>query len=293
MRSDFEDYGLDSWRLRCAGVVAGVEFEEGHLDPEGKDHVATFSLFGFDEFPAHLKAPFKWLMLANATCAKCGGRTSEIMLRPLRLRRSMRRPVPCVVCCCGHPVWRISFSACGDATQAISSAERVRQRKVSLREAGGKHDATEIQEILALQENRCIYCNIRIDEEVRATKDHLVPVTYGGTDWALNIVLACLRCNARRGNIPFRTYCRLLSPAQNRRILKSLGRRLAALDLDALPEGAFAAFCDGVAGHQRGHGRFRLILRESAVARRNAAANQLLPCSPAAILKRYYSAILS
>lgn len=36
----------------------------------------------------------------------------------------------------------------------------------------------------------------------RATADHVVPVSWGGGNVAVNIVCACAACNVRRGNNP-------------------------------------------------------------------------------------------
>jgi hypothetical protein len=111
-------------------------------------------------------------------------------------------------------------------------------------------------------------------------------VSYGGTKWALNIVMACHRCNSRRGTIPFRTYCKLLSPTQNRRILRCLGWRIAAMRPKELPEGVFEAFCEGIARHDPRHRRYRFILGISAAPRRYAVTNKLLPSTPDLIRRR-------
>jgi hypothetical protein len=112
---------------------------------------------------------------------------------------------------------------------------------------------------------------------VRSTKDHLLSVKYGGSNWALNIVLACKSCNSRRGDIPFRTYCKLLSEVQNRRILAHLKRRILAIDFANLGKGAFISFYVGIELHDPKHSRFRMILRDSAVARHNAKLAKLIP----------------
>ncbi|MFP5226882.1 MAG: HNH endonuclease, partial [Acidobacteriota bacterium] len=102
-----------------------------------------------------------------------------------------------------------------DELRRQSIARYAKLRRETLRKGGARHSVDEVAEIVQLQENRCFYCNLLFDgTRGQATKDHLLPVTSGGTDWALNIVIACRRCNARRGNIPFRTYCTLLSPRQ-------------------------------------------------------------------------------
>jgi hypothetical protein len=156
-------------------------------------------------------------------------------------------------------------------------------------EAGGKHSAKEIEEIRFLQQNRCIYCNATFTEILRPTKDHLATVISGGTNWALNIVLACRACNSRRGDIPFRTYCKLLNKSQNHRIALLLAKRLSALNLDRLPDGAFNAFHEGISVHDPKHPRYRLILRTSAIARKNAVRNRVMPGQAHLILRKAMS----
>jgi hypothetical protein len=159
-----------------------------------------------------------------------------------------------------------------------------RRRRQCLKAAGGKHNNEEIQEILAIQQRRCIYCNLRFTKKVPATKDHLLAVRNGGADWDLNLVMACRSCNSRRCDIPFRTFCRLLSPTQNRRILLHLSSRILALDLNRLSVEVFESFESGLAAHDPRHWRYCDIQRRYASARRNAAQNQLLPRSMGTIL---------
>jgi hypothetical protein len=101
-------------------------------------------------------------------------------------------------------------------------------------------------------------------------------VVSGGTDWALNIVMACHSCNKRRGTIPFRTYCTILSPTQNRRILNCMGKRIAAIT-GKTPDAAFSALCRGIARKNSRNRDYRSILRRSPTAQKNAATNELLP----------------
>jgi 5-methylcytosine-specific restriction endonuclease McrA len=271
---DFWTYG----HLASGGNFAGISFHSGSLDSEGKDWVVVCSLPDKIEFPPHLKMTFKRHFLGSATCARCGERAAEIMLRLLANHSwSKKRRIPYVVCSCGYPVWRISEGACFAAERAILGSERYRMRKESIREAGGKHTIKEIQDILALQGNRCIYCNILFTGRIRRTRDHIMPVAEYGTDWAFNIVMACQPCNSRRGTIPFRTYCKLLSPTQNRRILTHMARRLLALDVAGQPADQFEYLKTGIKNHDPRHGRYRHILSISPLARRNESANQLIP----------------
>jgi HNH endonuclease len=279
---DFWTYG--SWA--SSGNYFGIEFTSGNLDKEKRDNLVVCSIPDNIEFPPHLTTIFKRRFLENATCARCGERASEIMLRPLPDHsRPKRRLIPYVVCSGGHPVWRIPPFAQFAAGDAIAGAERSRARRKKLKEADGKHTQDEICAILKLQENRCIYCNVVFTEEIRWTRDHLLPIDWFGSNWATNIVLACQSCNSRRSTIPFRTYCKALSPTQNRRVLRHLDRRIRALDLDTIPKDAFAALVEGIGGRYPGGDLFQ-ILRTTPKARRNVAANRLLPSKLHLILRR-------
>jgi HNH endonuclease len=270
-----------------AGDYFGVSFVTGHLRTSRKDHVVMCSLSEGAEFPAHLRASFKRLFLSSATCAKCGSRATEIILRDLRGDPLWsERPTPHVVCMCGYPVWRISFEDQCKVEHAIQRRTHDKERNDFRAQAEGKHSAKEIREILALQGHRCIYCNKPFNDLLRPEKDHLVPMSRGGTNWALNIVFACKRCNIRRETIPFRTFCKLLSAAQNRRILANLSRRILTIDPDKLVEPQAACLFEALLGHNPRHHRVRTILRYSATARLNASKNKVIPNSPAEVLKR-------
>ena len=293
---DTEFWSYGSWA--SGGVMTDdIAFTAGFLDTRevkelnDRDHVVVLYLYRKRKFPRQNESSFKKLFLSNARCAKCDRQSTEIVLRSLPQEGGQtEHRAPHIVCICGYPVWRISWDAWSKASHGVRDAEYWREkqelRKISLRAAGGKHNVREIQEILSYQENRCIYCNVRFDNGVQATRDHLVPVIFGGTDWALNIVMACRSCNTHRGTIPFRTYCTILSPTQNRRILNSMGRRIASIELDELRDEAFSAFCKGIARKNSRHKDYQRILRKSATARRNAAINELLPSAPHLILTR-------
>jgi hypothetical protein len=283
---EFWTYGY----MSSMGMRVGINVTTGYLDVEENDHVSVWSLSKGVNLPQYVQGSVKKYFLSNANCARCSARTTEIILRPLLAESSKAKRLSYIVCSCGYPVWRISLDASCAAEIALSRAEYSRTikkfRESLLKNTGGKHNKQEIQQILVLQKNRCIYCNVTFTESTRATRDHLMPLIYGGTDWALNIVMACHRCNSRRGTIPFRTYCKLLSPTQNRRILKHLSRRIVAVKSDQLQEGAFASFCKGLAQHKPQHPSYRSKLRYSAVIRRYASVNKLLPAAPHLILRR-------
>ena len=206
-----------------------------------------------------------------------GGRaTNECRVRPCPRCGGIghvSKPVDCTDKSEGVAFVQMTCPACGGAR-----FDRRRLRIESLRNAGGKHSREDICGILALQKRRCIYCNKKFTQnKVLPTKDHLLPVVHGGGNSSLNIVMACRKCNSRRCNIPFRTYCKLLSRTQNRRILAHLTRRLLAVDFDHLCVEEFSSFDMGLELHEPRHPRYLDIRSISAIADRNAAKNRLLP----------------
>src|ERR1700688_4858023 len=160
------------------------------------------------------------------------------------------------------------------------------RRRQRLRAAGGKHSRKEIQDIVTIQNGRCIYCNVRFTKRVPPTKDHLLAIADGGANWGLNILMACRSCHSRRCDLPFRTYCKLLSPAQNRRILLHLSERLLSPNFDNSPSENRACFDLGLALHNPKHWRYRNIQQSSATAQRNAKLNSLLPPTANRILEK-------
>lgn len=60
-------------------------------------------------------------------------------------------------------------------------------------------------------QNMCLYCGNRFDN-IALSRDHLVPLSRGGEDAWTNVVTACKRCNARKGNrLPDETNMELLA----------------------------------------------------------------------------------
>lgn len=153
---------------------------------------------------------------------------------------------------------------------------RLWKRHQDMKLAGGKQTRQEIDEILTLRKGRCIYNHGFFTNAKRPTRNHLVPLSYGGTAWALNLVLACRSCNSRRGNIPFRTFCRLLSPRQNECIFNHLIRRILAIDFNDAGKG-FEDFEIALRLHLPTDRRYKIILGMKAKYRETASRNKLLP----------------
>ncbi len=49
-------------------------------------------------------------------------------------------------------------------------------------------------------QNTCLYCGV-LFQEVHLSRDHVHPISRGGEDTWTNVVTACKRCNARKGNL--------------------------------------------------------------------------------------------
>lgn len=272
--NDSEGWGFAS--RASIGIIAGVLCRAGFLDAERKEHAVVCSVYEKSEFPREVITPFKRTFLLNATCARCGNRQTEVKVRGL-ITPGLRTRRPFVVCDCGHPVWKITTTAFYEAGRAMVRPEYTRRRNERLAVGGAKHTRAQLQEILAMQDNRCIYCNVQFGVECSATIDHILPVSMGGTDWASNIVMACRRCNAKRNTLPFRTYCKTLSPTQNRRILKFLICRLMSFRVDSVSESEFTTFVVALRMHQPRNRYYLGILQNSSRYRTYASQNALLP----------------
>ena len=58
---------------------------------------------------------------------------------------------------------------------------------------------------------KCIYCEKNLTQK-NATSDHVVPISKGGNNCQINIVVSCKYCNGERGNMPFVEYLKLKNP---------------------------------------------------------------------------------
>lgn len=75
------------------------------------------------------------------------------------------------------------------------------ERKAREVNAPGCHSHSEWLEVLAAHGNRCVRCEIRAEDTRygKLTKDHVVPLILGGTDYASNLQPLCGHCNSWKG----------------------------------------------------------------------------------------------
>lgn len=229
------------------------------------------------EIPTFLKTAIEERFSGIATCMKCGIAMSGARSRVLSSFDGFQsEPTAYLVCFCDHPVWEMDQALYDQAELKISQLARIWRRQQALKVAGGRHSKQEVATTLALQLGLCIYCNTKFTDENRWDEDHIIPVTKGGSNWALNIVLACRKCNRRRGNMPFLTFCKLLDPAQNQRILSNLQRRVSSAKAQCPSEETMRTFLEGIRAHDPDDWRFLNIQRTELRARRNANRNRIL-----------------
>ncbi|MFP4502932.1 MAG: HNH endonuclease [Candidatus Hydrogenedentota bacterium] len=85
--------------------------------------------------------------------------------------------------------------------------------------------------IFTRDDHRCQYCGKRFPKQ-ELTIDHVTPRSRGGGDTWENLVLACVRCNVRKGNrTPEEANMPLIRKPARPRWLPKLGTRLPEHDL--------------------------------------------------------------
>lgn len=52
---------------------------------------------------------------------------------------------------------------------------------------------------------KCVYCEEELNYE-NATADHIIPISNGGNNTQVNLLVCCSDCNNERGNMPFKDY---------------------------------------------------------------------------------------
>jgi 5-methylcytosine-specific restriction endonuclease McrA len=71
-----------------------------------------------------------------------------------------------------------------------------RARKLA---ASGSHTDKEWQALKAFYDYKCLCCGKR-EPEIKLTRDHIIPLTKGGTDSIDNVQPLCARCNSKKNN---------------------------------------------------------------------------------------------
>lgn len=72
-------------------------------------------------------------------------------------------------------------------------------RRARKLEAEGSHTDEEWQKLKAFYNYRCLNCG-KQEPEIKLTRDHVIPLTQGGTDAISNIQPLCARCNSKKNH---------------------------------------------------------------------------------------------
>ena len=78
--------------------------------------------------------------------------------------------------------------------KSIAATNRRRALKLA---AEGSHTEEEWQELKAFYNYRCLCCG-KQEPEIKLTRDHVIPLTQGGSDSIDNIQPLCARCNSKK-----------------------------------------------------------------------------------------------
>lgn len=83
--------------------------------------------------------------------------------------------------------------------QRFYKSEKGKQKRIRERQqksgAKGSHTPQQWEARCEYYGNKCVDCG-----SPDVTKDHRVPLSKGGTDWASNLIPRCKCCNSRKGN---------------------------------------------------------------------------------------------
>jgi 5-methylcytosine-specific restriction endonuclease McrA len=78
-------------------------------------------------------------------------------------------------------------------------AERNRRRRARKNGAVGFHTDSEWLAVVKRFKGRCVCCGVRPKLPKQLTRDHVVPLFRGGSDFISNIQPLCRRCNSAKG----------------------------------------------------------------------------------------------
>lgn len=76
--------------------------------------------------------------------------------------------------------------------------EAIRRAQLRRKNIAGFHSEKAWTELKIALFYACVMC-LRQEPEVKLTKDHIVPISAGGTDYIENIQPLCRSCNSRKG----------------------------------------------------------------------------------------------
>lgn len=92
---------------------------------------------------------------------------------------------------------RLSYAKRWRKQNPERTASYANQWRARRKGAGGRHTAQEARDLLKHQKYRCAFCRADL-RKTKKTRDHIIPLSKGGTDDIKNIQWLCQRCNSRK-----------------------------------------------------------------------------------------------
>lgn len=77
-----------------------------------------------------------------------------------------------------------------------------RTRRARLRKSDGKYTTQDVLKQYDKQQGLCYWCSNPMGDTYHA--DHIIPISRGGSNWPVNIVVACPHCNcSKKEKLPY------------------------------------------------------------------------------------------
>jgi 5-methylcytosine-specific restriction endonuclease McrA len=70
-------------------------------------------------------------------------------------------------------------------------------------------------------ESKCLYCEIDLNND-NATADHIIPISNGGNNTQVNLIVCCNDCNSERGNTEFKEFLKRKNKRYKDKDIKNL-----------------------------------------------------------------------
>lgn len=71
------------------------------------------------------------------------------------------------------------------------------------------------------EDSKCLYCNVDLTHD-NATADHIIPISNGGNNTQVNLIVCCNDCNSERGNLEFKDFLKSKNKNYKNKDIKNL-----------------------------------------------------------------------